>query len=63
MSIRIGALIVFHDDGSVIEGEYVKRQYPYYLVETGASLWRVLPSNIISINGKPLVLTPPETDK
>ena len=63
MSIRIGALIVFHDDGSVIEGEYVKRQYPYYLVETGRSLWRVLPNNIISINGKPLVLTPPETDK
>ena len=53
MSIRIGARIVFQHEGSVLEGEYVKRVYPYYLVETGTSCWRVLIKNIVSVDGKP----------
>lgn len=53
MHIRIGATIVFQHEGSVLEGIYVQRLNPYYLVETGTSCWTVLIKNIVSVDGKP----------
>jgi hypothetical protein len=53
MSIPKGSRIVFQHEETVLEGKYVKRVYPYYLVETGTSCWRVLIQNIISVDGKP----------
>ena len=54
MSIPRGSRIVFQHEETVLEGEYVKRVYPYYLVETGTSCWRVLIQNIVSVDGKPI---------
>jgi len=53
MSIPIGSRIIFQHEETVLEGEYVRRVNPYYLVETGTSCWRVLIQNIISVDGTP----------
>ena len=53
VNLKIGDVVRFHGYGEeeVLEGVYKRRMPPYYLVETGTSRWRILETDIISVNG------------